>query len=124
MAKQILIVEDDVAISNLYKKELEKKDYTVIIANSGGEGLKMAEAEKPDLILLDIMMPAIDGFTVIRTLKEKKATAKIPIIILTNLGTSKIFIEEAKRLGVEHYLMKYKTSLKDVIEAVEKVLAS
>jgi len=122
MDKQILIIEDDITISNLYKKGLEAF-YKIAIANSGGEGLKMAERDKPDLILLDIMMPAIDGFTVIRTLQEKKNTAKIPIIILTNLGTSKIFIEEAKRLGVEHYLMKYKTSLKDVLETVEKVLA-
>jgi len=122
MDKKILIIEDDVAISNLYKKELEKAGYKVVIANSGGEGLTLASEEKPALILLDIMMPAIDGFTVIRNLKEKKETAKTPIIILTNLGTSKIFIEEARRLGVENYLLKYKTSLKDVIEAIAKVL--
>lgn len=122
MDKKILIIEDDVAIASLYKKELEKAGYQVVIANSGGEGLTLASEEKPALILLDIMMPAIDGFTVIRNLKEKKETAKTPIIVLTNLGTSKIFIEEAKRLGVENYLLKYKTSLKDMVATVEKTI--
>jgi len=122
MDKKILIIEDDVAIADLYKKELEKAGYKVVIANSGGEGLTLASEEKPAVILLDIMMPAIDGFTVIRNLKEKKETAETPIIILTNLGTSKIFIEEARRLGVENYLLKYKASLKDVINTIEKVL--
>lgn len=120
--KKILIIEDDATIAELYKKELEKAEYEVLVSEIAGEGLRMAEEDRPDLILLDIMMPAIDGFTIIRNLKEKKETAKIPIVILTNLGSSEVFVNEAKRLGIASYLMKYKTSLKDMVETVKKVL--
>ncbi len=121
MAK-ILIIEDDIVLSRMYQKKFEHEGFEVAAAYSGGEGLQKAPIEKPDVILLDIMMPAVDGFAVIRNLKQDEATRSIPIIILTNLGTSQIFIEEAKRLGVREYLIKYKTSAKEVIEAVRRAL--
>jgi len=119
---KILIIEDDIVLSRMYQKKFEQDGYQVIAAYSGGEGLVAASREKPDCILLDIMMPAMDGFTVIRNLKQDEATRNIPIVILTNLGTSEIFIEEAKRLGVKDYLIKYKTSAKDVVAVVEKAI--
>lgn len=119
---KILIIEDDIVLSRMYQKKFERDGYQVIAAYSGGEGLVAASREKPDCILLDIMMPAMDGFTVIRNLKQDEATRNIPIVILTNLGTSEIFIEEAKRLGVKDYLIKYKTSAKDVVAVVEKAI--
>lgn len=121
MAK-ILIIEDDIVLSRMYQKKFEHEGFEVAAAYSGGEGLQKAPLEKPEVILLDIMMPAVDGFAVIRTLKKDGATRSIPIIILTNLGTSQIFIDEAKRLGVKEYLIKYKTSAKEVIEAVKRAL--
>ena len=119
---KILIIEDDVVLSRMYQKKFEHEGFQAAAAYSGGEGLQKAPIEKPDVILLDIMMPAVDGFAVIRRLKKEPATREIPIIILTNLGTSEIFIEEAKRLGVKDYLIKYKTSAKDVVAAVKKVV--
>ena len=123
MAKgKILIIEDDVVLARMYSKKFEYDGYEVVAAYSGGEGLTAAPREKPDCILLDIMMPGVDGFLVIKTLKQAPETRDIPIIILTNLGTSEIFIEEAKRLGIKDYLVKYKTGSKDVVSVVEKAI--
>ncbi len=120
--KKILIIEDETTISNLYKKELEAAKFEVIVANTANEGLNLVETLKPNLILLDIMMPSVDGYTVIKKLKEKEETAKTPIIILTNLGSSEIFVQEAKRLGVQSYLLKDKISLKEMVAEVKKNL--
>ena len=122
MAK-ILIIEDDMVLVRMYTKKFEHDGYQVVAAYSGGEGLVAAPREKPDCILLDIMMPGVDGFSVIKTLKQDPLTRNIPIVILTNLGTSGIFIEEAKRLGVKDYLVKYKTGSKEVVQIVEKTIS-
>jgi CheY-like chemotaxis protein len=121
-AKKILIVEDDVILVRMYTKKFEHEGFEVVAAYSGGEGLAQAAKEKPDLILLDIMMPAMDGFAVIRELKEDLSLRNTPIVILTNLGTSDIFIQEAKRLGVEDYLIKYKVAAKDVVAKVKSLV--
>jgi len=119
---KILIIEDDEVLVRMYKRKLEHDGFQVAVAYSGGEGLMAAPKEKPDLILLDIMMPAVDGFEVIKNLKAIKETKNIPIVILTNLGTSEMFINEAKRLGVKNYLIKYKTSASEVINTIKKEL--
>lgn len=119
---KILIIEDDIVLSRMYQKKFAHEGFEVAAAYSGGEGLQKAPMEKPEVILLDIMMPAVDGFAVIRTLKKDEKTRDIPIIILTNLGTSPIFIDEAKRLGVQEYLIKYKTSAAEVVAAVKRAL--
>lgn len=119
---KVLIVEDDVVLSKMYQKKFELEGFQVAAVYSGGEGIVAAQREKPDVILLDIMMPAMDGFSVTKALNEDEVTRKIPVIILTNLGTSQIFIDEAKRLGVKEYLIKYKTSTSQVIETIKKVL--
>ncbi len=121
MAK-ILIIEDNETLVRMYKKKLEHDGFEVAAAYSGGEGLIATSKEKPDLILLDIMMPAVDGFEVIKQLKRQEETKNIPIVILTNLGTSEIFIDEAKMLGVKSYLVKYKTSAQEVVETIKKEL--
>lgn len=119
---KILIIEDDIVLSRMYQKKFTHEGFEVAAAYSGGEGLQKAPMEKPAVILLDIMMPAVDGFAVIRTLKKDENTRDIPIIILTNLGTSPIFIDEAKRLGIQEYLIKYKTSAAEVVAAVKRAL--
>jgi len=119
---KILIVEDDIVLVRMYTKKFVHDGYEVVAAYSGGEGLVVAPQEQPDVILLDIMMPAVDGFSVIKTLKKDPATRNIPIIILTNLGTSEVFVEEAKRLGAKDYLVKYKMGSKDIAGVVEKAI--
>ena len=119
---KILIVEDDTVLVRMYTTKFQHDGYEVVQAFGGNEGIQKAQDAKPDLILLDIMMPKMDGFEVIKTLKTIEQTKNIPVIILTNLGTSKVLVDEARRLGVETYLVKYKTSAQEVIDTVEKAL--
>ena len=121
MAK-ILMVEDDETLSKMYQKKLEHESFQVEIAYTGDEGVAQAAVAKPDLILLDIMLPGMDGFGVISELQKDAKTKDIPIIILTNLGTSEIFVDKAKMLGVKQYLTKYKTSAGEVAKAIKEEL--
>ena len=84
----ILLIDDDVSICKVAKRRLEQEGYRVRTAQDGNEGLKTAAAELPDLILLDIMMPGIDGREVLRRLKADPRTASIPVILLTVVGES------------------------------------
>lgn len=120
---KILIVEDDAVLARMYMTKFQHDGYEVLQAFGGNDGIQKAQTGRPDLILLDIMMPKMDGFEVIKTLKTIEITKDIPVIILTNLGMSKVLVDEARRLGVETYLVKYKTSAQEVIETVEKALA-
>jgi len=121
MAK-VLMVEDDETLSKMYQKKLEHEGFDVEIAYTGDEGVAKAAEVNPDLILLDIMLPGMDGFGVISELRKDPKTKDIPIIILTNLGTSEMFMDKAKILGVKQYLIKYKTSTNEVARAVRETL--
>lgn len=119
---KILLVEDDETLSKMYQTKLELEGFEVATAFSGDEGIKKAATAHPDLILLDIMLPGMDGFGVIKQLQKVDKTKDIPIIIMTNLGTSDVFIDEAKILGVKRYLVKYKTSVDELAKAVKEEL--
>ncbi len=122
--QKILIIEDDLSILDLYKRELGQLGYKVFTASTGGTGLTIAKQELPDLILLDIMMPGMDGFSFIHNLRDNAELASIKVIVITNLGTTDLFMEEGKKLGVKKYLIKYKTSLQELIQNVNQVLKS
>lgn len=94
--KKVLVIEDDEIISSMYKTKLEQDGYTVLTADNGGDGLEMAKNNKVDIILLDIIMPQLDGFTVLDELKAHANTKKTPVIMLTNLST-----EEDRKKGEE-----------------------
>ena len=101
--KKILVIDDELDFVNLVKVRLEANGYEVIDALNGEDGLKKAEAENPDLILLDIMMPKKDGYTLLRELKYKEATKSIPVIVLTaKPGMRDLFGME----GVSDYIVK------------------
>ena len=120
--QKILVVEDDLSFADLYRTELGNRGYRVLTAFTGGEGLSIAKKEKPDLILLDIMLPGMDGFSFIHALRDIPEIAQTPVIVLTNLETSEYFIAEGKSLGVIKYLIKYKTSVKELVKAVSEAL--
>lgn len=119
---KILIIEDEIILARMYQRKFQSDDYEALIAYDGEEGLKLAEKEKPDAVLLDLMLPKIGGFEILKKLKENKETSKIPVIILTNLGTSQILINEGLKLGAEDYLIKLTTSSSEVIEKVKKLI--
>ena len=103
--KKILLVEDDKMISSMYQTKLEQEGYLVILAENGAAAIDLALAEKPDLILLDIILPQIDGFSVLKQLRAAESTKDIPIVMLTNLGTEE---DKAKgeKYGATAYLVK------------------
>ncbi len=118
---KILIVEDDAMIRGMYKTKLEQEGYIVLVAENGSQGLETAVREDPDLILLDVMMPQIDGFSLLQELRLREKFKKIPIIMLTNLGTTEDR-EKGEKFGATDYLVKANLTPTEVSEAVVKYL--
>ena len=121
MAK-ILIVEDDSLLSRMYQKIFESEKYDVVMAKDGQEGLDQARREKPVLILLDIMMPRMNGLQVLEKLKGDKETKEIPVVILTNLA-GEHDAERALSLGAVKYIIKSQYRPKEVEEMVRGIIA-
>lgn len=122
---RILIVDDDPVFVEATKTVLESRRYEVITAYDGDEGLKKARDEKPDMILLDIIMPTKDGFHVCEQIKGDPEIADIPVVILTSFasqkGQTKIPVSAGQQLEAEGYLNK-PVSPEDLLEYVEKML--
>jgi len=121
MAKKILIVEDDAAIIQLYKLKFEEAKYEVFEAATGVAGLEIAKKEKPNIILLDIIIPQYDGFAVLEMLKQDPATKNIPVILLTNLAQEDDK-ERGTKLGAKDYLVKANFTPSEVLKKVEVYL--
>ena len=115
--KKILLVEDDEALAEVYKSRLEIEGFETKWAENGEVALVDAKAFKPDLILLDAMMPKISGFDVLDILRNTPETANIHVIMLTALGQPKDK-ERAQTLGVDDYLVKSQVVIGDVVERV------
>ncbi|MDP3990893.1 MAG: response regulator [Candidatus Nealsonbacteria bacterium] len=121
MPQKILLVEDEKALQKTLGDVLEGEGYEVLKALDGQAGLALAKKEKPDLILLDLILPKLHGFEVLKQLKANEATKDIPVIILTNLE-SMGDIEKAIELGAKTYLVKANYSLEEVIDKIKKAL--
>jgi DNA-binding response OmpR family regulator len=119
MAKRILIVEDDPSVLRAISYMLEKEGYSVLTAVNGLEGLKKAREESPDLLVLDVMLPGIDGFEICHRLRAESPTAKLPILMLSAKGQA---ADKSMGLGVgaNEYLTKpvERTVLLSKIEAL------
>jgi len=121
MAKKILVVEDDQFLSKILKMKFEKIGYEILVAYDGLEALEMAKTKSPDLVLLDIMMPVKDGFSVLAEMKKDSKLSKIPVIIASNLG-QKEDKDKAVALGAEDYIVKSDTSLDDLVKRSREIL--
>lgn len=119
MAKRILIVEDEELIAELLEKKLKKEGYEILVAKDGEEGLILIKKEKPDLILLDIVMPKMGGFEVMEEMQKDEELKKIPVIIISNSGQP-VELERAQKLGARDWLIKTEFDPKEVIEKVVK----
>lgn len=115
--KKILLVEDDMALSAVYRSRLEIEGFDVKEVHNGEDALSMTVEYKPDLILLDAMMPKISGFDVLDILRNTPETANVRIIMLTALSQPKDK-ERAENLGVDDYLVKSQVVIGDVVERV------
>ncbi len=120
--KKILLVDDDQSLRQLYNVELSK-NYTVVEAVDGEDGLFKAKSEKPDLVLLDVMMPKVDGIAFLGKAKEDPDISEIPIVMLTNFGQENL-IQQAFNLGITDYLLKYKVTPEEMSQKVNQVLNS
>ncbi len=118
---KILLVEDDSFLLSMYATKFELEDFKVVMAEDGEKAIRLATKEMPDIVLLDILLPKLDGFEVLRKLKENSETAKIPVILLTNLS-QKDEIEQALKMGAEDYLIKAHFMPSEVVEKIKKIL--
>lgn len=116
--KKILLVEDDEALASVYRSRLELEGFETLEVNNGEKALSAAVNFKPDLILLDVMMPKISGFDVLDILRNTPETANIRVIMLTALSQPKDK-EKAESLGVDDYLVKSQVVIGDVVERIK-----
>lgn len=119
--KTILIIEDDKFLRELICQKLKKEGFTISEAVDGEKGLQKVKTEKPGLVLLDLILPGIDGFEVLTEAKKDPALAEIPIIILSNLG-QKDDIERGLKLGAVDYLIKAHFTPGEIIKKIKKIL--
>lgn len=120
---KILIIEDDSYISDMYRIKLESEGFDVIVASDGQKGVECLNQQKPDLILLDVVMPKMDGFSVLQNIKEDPEVQDIPIIMLTNLG-QKDSVEKGLKLGAVDYIIKAHFTPLEVVEKVKNFLVN
>ena len=102
---KILVVEDEPFLLDLYQTKLLQEGYEIFVARNGAEGIEMAKSHLPDLILLDILMPKVDGYGLLKAIKSDKNTKNIPVIIFSNLS-QKEEIEKGLKLGASDYIIK------------------
>lgn len=117
----VLIVEDDTFLADIYQKKFEMEGYKVSVSDNGEKGLMDAKKKKPNIILLDILLPKLDGFAVLEKLKADSATKGIPVVLLTNLG-QKDDVEKGLEAGAVDYLIKAHFKPSEIVEKVKSVL--
>lgn len=122
-ATKVLIVEDDKFLSELISTKLDKEGFAIALAGDGEAGLKKAEEFKPEIILLDIMLPGMDGFEVLEKLKSHsdEQMKKIPVIILSNFGQESK-VERGLQLGAVDYLVKANFTTGEIVAKIKEVL--
>ncbi len=118
---KVLLIEDEPLTIKIYSTHLQSEGHKVLIADNGEDGLKLAVGEQPNLIVLDIMMPKIDGFSLLKEIKSNSKTQKIPVLIYSNLSSEED-IKKAQNLGATDYLIKSKVTPTQVVEKFKKYL--
>lgn len=119
---KVLLIEDDPAISRLYERLLKLEDFEAQVADNGLSAQEILPTFHPDIILLDIMMPTINGLEFLTKLKEDPATAGIPVIVLTNVSDANV-AHMAREKGAVLVLIKSETEPDQVVEAIKSVVA-
>lgn len=119
---KILIIEDDSALLEMYKIKFQESGFELLTASDGETGLDLARQEKPHLVLLDIMMPKMDGFAVLGEIKKDPATKDVIVLMLSNLG-QKSDIEKGQQLGAADYIVKASMTPSQVFEKVQAYLS-
>lgn len=121
MSKIVLLVEDNDFIRNMYQLKLAKADLMVVEAVDGKMALEKLEQQKPDIVLLDLMMPNVGGIEVLKALKKKNLIPNMPVIVLTNVMDPQT-VAQAKELGARDYIVKTDLTPSQVVEKLEPFL--
>jgi len=121
---KILLVEDDQILAEMYQTKFDIAGFEVKVAVNGEDCLKTLQKYTPDLILLDILMPKVNGFQVLKEIKKKSILRQIPVILLTNLGETEVDMNQelAEALGVSDYLIKSRHTPEEIVAKVIQVL--
>lgn len=117
----VVIVEDEKMLADMYATKFTMEGFKAHKANDGASGFAMVKDKKPDIVLLDIIMPKVDGFGVLKMLKEDEKLKDIPVILLTNLGQDDD-IKKGKQLGAADYFVKANHTPSEVVQKVRQVL--
>ena len=120
MPKKVLLIEDDEFIRDLYKRQLDMCDMFTYAFSNGTDGLKSAQENQYDLILIDIMLPGMNGLDVLRNLKATDATKNIPVILISNLGQDAV-VKEGFALGAIGYLIKATFTPDQIVQEITKI---
>lgn len=120
--KTILIVDDEELITSALSKKMAQAGYNILVQRNGEDGLRVAFESHPDLILLDLVMPKVDGLTFLSRLREDAWGKDVPVIVLTNLESGEN-VEKSREKGVYDYLVKTNWSLADVLNKVQEALS-
>ena len=121
MSKKILLVEDEKTLSEMYQTKLEREKFKVISVQDGGQVLEKIKSEKPNLILLDIILPKTNGFDILAEIKANSKLKNIPVIMLTNLGQAED-IKKGKELGAKDYIVKANSTPSQIVEKVKRLI--
>lgn len=119
--KTILFIEDESHLQKLVTEQLEQEGFLILNALNGEIGIKKARENKPDLILLDLILPKKDGFAVLKELKNQKETQNIPVIVLTNLESAPD-VQKALELGATTYLVKANYQLEEIVKKIKETI--
>ncbi len=117
---KILLIEDEAMLASMYKTKFEKEGFVIDVAHDGEEGVAMATAGSYGVVLVDIIMPKLDGFAVLKQLRATDTYKSVPILMLTNLGQEED-IEKGKKLGATDYLVKANFTPSQVLTKIEQV---
>ncbi len=119
MAKKILIIEDEEIISGLLERKLTREGYSVVITTNGIDGLAKMREDRPDMVLLDIIMPKMGGFEVMEEMNKDEELKDIPVIVVSNSGQP-VEIDRIKKMGAKDWLIKTEFDPQEVLEKVKK----
>lgn len=123
MNKKILLIEDEAALQKSLGDTLTEEGFLVLSALDGEVGERLAKSEKPDLIILDLILPRKDGLEVFRSLKDDELTRDIPVVVLTNLERIE-HVEKVLEMGAKTYLVKANYTLREIVEKIKQTLAN
>lgn len=119
--KVVFIVEDDAFLVKAYQLKLEKENITIWVTTDGKEALTFLEKDPPDVVMLDVMLPHVNGFEILEAIRKNEKWKQVPVLILTNLGQPQD-AQKCKELGVAEYIVKANTKISDIIEKVKKFI--